>query len=294
MNWTIPAPSSAPDCTVPSRRDFLKTTLATATAATLGGRFRSSGAQRRRSRNRRRSSPRSTNPLPRSNGRPSASAGTIRCGRTSIPNPRHIVRIRRSRQVSSMPTRQQMVREIFLGLHSPEYAEKVVKQVADDSGQAGFGDSSVALFGEPGGGKFEFVLTGRISLHARAAMGIRRKAWRLAGRCFCMACRGGLQRSAGSSGECLLVSERGARMSGSRCSMGSSERWRCAITDGWSRARRRCVEGEDGGGCRIPPTGAVGGSAAAWCAGDGRFVPRRPRKEDGDEAPGKYVEGGAA
>jgi len=57
---------------------------------------------------------------------------------------------------------QQMVREIFYGLHSPEYAETVWKQVEHDSGKDGFyGGSSVALFGQPGSGKFEFVLTGR-------------------------------------------------------------------------------------------------------------------------------------
>ena len=56
---------------------------------------------------------------------------------------------------------QQMIREIFMGLHSPEYAETVMKQVVHDSGKAGFEDSSIALFGEPGTGKFEFVLTGR-------------------------------------------------------------------------------------------------------------------------------------
>jgi hypothetical protein len=56
---------------------------------------------------------------------------------------------------------QAMIREIFNGLHSPEYAETVMKQVIHDSGKAGFEDSSIALFGEPGTGKFEFVLTGR-------------------------------------------------------------------------------------------------------------------------------------
>ena len=59
------------------------------------------------------------------------------------------------------PDQNQMVKEIFLGLHSPEYAETVYKQVEHDSGKPGFGDSSIALFGEPGSGKFEFVLTGR-------------------------------------------------------------------------------------------------------------------------------------
>jgi hypothetical protein len=55
----------------------------------------------------------------------------------------------------------QMVREIFVGLHSPEYAEKVIKQVADDGGSKDLEDTSLALFGEPGTGKFEFVITGR-------------------------------------------------------------------------------------------------------------------------------------
>ena len=59
------------------------------------------------------------------------------------------------------PDQNQMVKEIFLGLHSPEYAETVYNQVEHDSGKPGFGDSSIALFGEPGSGKFEFVLTGR-------------------------------------------------------------------------------------------------------------------------------------
>ncbi|MDA1274326.1 MAG: DUF3500 domain-containing protein [Verrucomicrobia bacterium] len=56
---------------------------------------------------------------------------------------------------------QAMIREIFVKIHSPEYALKVIHQVEEDSGEAGFGDTSIALFGEPGLGKFEFVLTGR-------------------------------------------------------------------------------------------------------------------------------------
>ncbi len=56
---------------------------------------------------------------------------------------------------------QALIGDIFKGLHSPEYAEKVMAQVAHDSGRAGFGSSSVALFGQPGSGKFQFVLTGR-------------------------------------------------------------------------------------------------------------------------------------
>jgi hypothetical protein len=56
---------------------------------------------------------------------------------------------------------QAMIREIFMNMHSEEYAKKVLKQVEHDNGKAGFGDCSIALFGEPDTGKFEFVLTGR-------------------------------------------------------------------------------------------------------------------------------------
>lgn len=57
---------------------------------------------------------------------------------------------------------QAMIKEIFMGLHSEEYAGKVYEQVEWDSGIDGFeGGSSVAIFGKPGTGKFEFVLTGR-------------------------------------------------------------------------------------------------------------------------------------
>ena len=53
---------------------------------------------------------------------------------------------------------QNLIRQIFLGLHSEEYALQVLEQVEHDGG---FDDCAVALFGEPGTGKFEFVFTGR-------------------------------------------------------------------------------------------------------------------------------------
>jgi hypothetical protein len=57
---------------------------------------------------------------------------------------------------------QQLIRDIFRNLHNEEYAERVLEQVEhDNSGNGGFGGCSVALFGEPGSGKFEFVFTGR-------------------------------------------------------------------------------------------------------------------------------------
>ncbi len=56
---------------------------------------------------------------------------------------------------------QAMIREIFMKLHSPEYAAQVYKQVEDDGDKEGFGGCAIAIFGEPGTGKFEFVLSGR-------------------------------------------------------------------------------------------------------------------------------------
>ncbi len=60
---------------------------------------------------------------------------------------------------------QAMIRDIFLGLHSEEYAEQVLAQVEHDNQntnrRGGFDGCAVAMFGEPGTGKFEFVFTGR-------------------------------------------------------------------------------------------------------------------------------------
>jgi hypothetical protein len=79
--------------------------------------------------------------------------------RSKVDNNWHIT----DKKISEFFNRDQqaMISEIFNGLHSPEYAETVMKQVVHDSGKEGFGSSSIALFGEPGTGKFEFVLTGR-------------------------------------------------------------------------------------------------------------------------------------
>lgn len=57
---------------------------------------------------------------------------------------------------------QDLVKQIFHHLHRPEYVEAVWRQFdQDNKGDGGFGSSSIALFGTPGEGKFEFVLTGR-------------------------------------------------------------------------------------------------------------------------------------
>jgi hypothetical protein len=53
-----------------------------------------------------------------------------------------------------------MIREIFEGLVQPDWYERIDRQLKDDCG--GFGHrQSIAIFGKPGEGQFEFVLTGR-------------------------------------------------------------------------------------------------------------------------------------
>lgn len=57
------------------------------------------------------------------------------------------------------PDQQAMIEEIFRGLHNPDFVDKVIYHINEDAN--GLGNYSVALFGEPGSGAFEFVLTGR-------------------------------------------------------------------------------------------------------------------------------------
>jgi hypothetical protein len=55
---------------------------------------------------------------------------------------------------------QAVIRQIFEGIISPEWHERIDKQLSDDSG--GYGEqNSIAIFGEPGTDQFEFVMTGR-------------------------------------------------------------------------------------------------------------------------------------
>jgi hypothetical protein len=75
--------------------------------------------------------------------------------RSRVENNWHINKTRLSEFTKDQ---QAMTREIFLKLHSPEYAQKVFDQVEHDGG---FAKGSIGLFGQPGSGKFEFVYTGR-------------------------------------------------------------------------------------------------------------------------------------
>lgn len=55
---------------------------------------------------------------------------------------------------------QAMIRDIFLGIINPDWTARFDRQFKDDLG--GFGVAqSIAVFGRPGNGKFEFVLSGR-------------------------------------------------------------------------------------------------------------------------------------
>lgn len=55
---------------------------------------------------------------------------------------------------------QQMIRDIFKGIINPDWVRRFDKQLEDDAG--GYGnEQSIAMFGQPGSGKFEFVMTGR-------------------------------------------------------------------------------------------------------------------------------------
>ena len=80
--------------------------------------------------------------------------------RSEVDNNWHVTEARVGKHFKA--EQQDLVRQIFMGLHSEEYAQTVLKQVDHDSGgKGGLAKSSIALFGEPGTGKFEFVLTGR-------------------------------------------------------------------------------------------------------------------------------------
>jgi len=65
---------------------------------------------------------------------------------------------------SSFYTKQQqtIIHDIFRGIINPEWYARFLKQLRDDTDGKPWGaDQSIAIFGKPGGDKFEFVMTGR-------------------------------------------------------------------------------------------------------------------------------------
>ena len=77
--------------------------------------------------------------------------------RSKIDNNWHITPVRINQFFDR--EQQEMITGIFKGLHNPEFVGQVMHHLEEDGG--GIGNYSVALFGTPGSGKFEFVLTGR-------------------------------------------------------------------------------------------------------------------------------------
>lgn len=79
--------------------------------------------------------------------------------RTRVANNWHITKP----QVNSdffTAEQKDLVRKIFEGIVDPDWVARFDKQLEDDAG--GFGeDQNIAIFGTPGQGNFEFVLTGR-------------------------------------------------------------------------------------------------------------------------------------
>jgi hypothetical protein len=55
-----------------------------------------------------------------------------------------------------------IIHDIFKGIINPDWYKKFIKQLKDDNGGKPWGaNQSIAIFGKPGGDKFEFVMTGR-------------------------------------------------------------------------------------------------------------------------------------
>ncbi len=60
------------------------------------------------------------------------------------------------------PKQQVIIHDIFKGIINPEWYSRFLKQLRDDTGGQPWGVAqSIAIFGQPGAGKFEFVMTGR-------------------------------------------------------------------------------------------------------------------------------------
>ncbi len=79
--------------------------------------------------------------------------------RTRVQNNWHITNPTINSEFFTKDQRK-MVRDIYEDIIQPEWHAKVDKQLQDDAG--GFGKSqNIAIFGTPGGEKFEFVMTGR-------------------------------------------------------------------------------------------------------------------------------------
>ncbi len=81
--------------------------------------------------------------------------------RTFISNNWHITR-HRIRSNFYSREQQGIIHDIFQGIIHPDWQQRVTKQLRDDNrGQPWGSSQSIAIFGQPGGEHFEFVMTGR-------------------------------------------------------------------------------------------------------------------------------------
>lgn len=78
--------------------------------------------------------------------------------RSKVDNNWHITKSRVGNDFTK--DQQQLIMDIFKGLHSEEFAETAVQQVDHDNSSKNLARCAIALFGQPGE-KFEFVLSGR-------------------------------------------------------------------------------------------------------------------------------------
>ncbi len=77
--------------------------------------------------------------------------------RSRVENNWHITEARVGRSFTA--EQQELIRDIFVGLHNPQFLDKSLERLDHDSG--GLANCSAAIFGEPGSDAFEFVLTAR-------------------------------------------------------------------------------------------------------------------------------------
>jgi hypothetical protein len=156
-----PTVFGCPDCGISSRREFLRTTVGGLAAASLIGAGRAWGDDIR---------PAATSEtlVQQLHSTLTAEQKKTICFpfdhplRSKVDNNWHIIK----QPISAVFNKDQraLIRDIFVDMHSEEYAKKVVEQVEHDNQEDGDGFEScaVALFGEPGEkNKFEFVFTGR-------------------------------------------------------------------------------------------------------------------------------------
>lgn len=80
--------------------------------------------------------------------------------RTRVANNWNITPVEIDKKGNFTDDQRDLIKAIFEGIIDPSWHARLYKQLDDDAG--GFGvDQSLAIFGKPGDGKFEFVMTGR-------------------------------------------------------------------------------------------------------------------------------------